>query len=241
MAKARILKSGETNINSNEIWRFAMHSDYKCQKLGSSGSTNLVMPALSGYASGSIYHNFGYIPPFFCFVEHSGKGYEVIGNANPVIRLKSANFFSYFSSGDYITNRDSVVGGVGGVINHNLTGGDSVRFKKNPSNSALPGGVNEGQTYYYHSNFSSSSFYMSTTPGGGILDFSTGSGADKDYWAKMNDFSQNETFFVDSVVFIDADEYKLNIEIFTADLINRPNFDEETFTIRAFFILDEII
>ncbi len=91
MARIKILKNGQTNINSNQIWRFALHSDYKCQKIARFGQASVTVPANSvggSYWNSVIYHNLGYIPLFWCFVEHRGKGYETVGNYNPEINLE---------------------------------------------------------------------------------------------------------------------------------------------------------
>lgn len=86
MAKFKVLKDGETNINSSDISKFAMHSDYKCQKIAAHGAVNITMTN-TDYATGSITHSLGYIPMFYVFVEHDGKGYEAYGNSNPTITV----------------------------------------------------------------------------------------------------------------------------------------------------------
>lgn len=96
MAVIKILKDGETDIDSTDISKFALHSDYKCQKLALNYSVDITLPAGSNsfdgdYAEGVILHNLGYIPLFFAFVEFGGKGYEAVGNANPQIQLVSSD------------------------------------------------------------------------------------------------------------------------------------------------------
>jgi hypothetical protein len=86
MAIIKVLKEGKTNIDSNDISDFALHSDYKCQKIALNNSVNISM-VNTDYASGVIYHNLGYIPAFYVFVEYSGKGYEACGNNNPSITV----------------------------------------------------------------------------------------------------------------------------------------------------------
>lgn len=92
MAVIKILKNGKTNIDSTDISDFALHSDYKCQKIALATSVNVTLPDGSNYWDGDyaeavINHNLGYIPIFFAFVEFGGKGYESTGNANPQIAL----------------------------------------------------------------------------------------------------------------------------------------------------------
>jgi hypothetical protein len=86
MAVIKVLKDGFTDIDSNDISDFALHSDYKCQKIASNDSVNLSM-VNTDYASGVIYHNLGYIPAFYVFVEYDGKGFEAYGNNNPTITV----------------------------------------------------------------------------------------------------------------------------------------------------------
>lgn len=92
MAVIKILKNGETDIESTDISKFALHSDYKCQKIALATSVQITLPNGSNwfdgdYAEGVINHDLGYIPIFFPFVEYGSKGYEATGNANPQIDL----------------------------------------------------------------------------------------------------------------------------------------------------------
>lgn len=71
MAKAKILKTGETDINSTDIWRFVVHSDYPTGKIYAYGSTTGTIAKNDqginsniGYIT--IAHNLGYVP--FCKV-----------------------------------------------------------------------------------------------------------------------------------------------------------------------------
>lgn len=75
MPKLKILKEGETDINSTDIWRFAFHSDYPVYKIISSGSANFTMFTGQWDAFYTIPHNLGYIPQVFGFLERSGKIY----------------------------------------------------------------------------------------------------------------------------------------------------------------------
>lgn len=75
MAVFKILKEGQTNINSTDIWRFAIHSDYPNVKIKLAGSANFTMTAGNFYAEYVIPHNLGYIPIVFGWVERSGKIY----------------------------------------------------------------------------------------------------------------------------------------------------------------------
>ncbi|NCD18112.1 MAG: hypothetical protein EOL91_12555 [Actinobacteria bacterium] len=97
MAKIKILKQGETNINSTDIWRFAMHSDYKNQKIAGHKTISITLPAGSEWLDGdyverNIYHGLGRYVNFYAYVEHRGKGYEILGNSNPSIQVKADGF-----------------------------------------------------------------------------------------------------------------------------------------------------
>lgn len=92
MAVIKILKNGEIDIESTDISKFALHSNYKCQKIALATNVQITLPAGStwwdgDFAEGVINHNLGYVPIFFPFVEFASKGYEACGNANPQITL----------------------------------------------------------------------------------------------------------------------------------------------------------
>lgn len=75
MAKFKILRNGETDIESTDIWRFAMHSDYPTYKIKQSGSITLTTTTTGGslgyQATQTISHGLGYVPQTFVFVDLS--------------------------------------------------------------------------------------------------------------------------------------------------------------------------
>ena len=71
MPKLKILKQGETDINSTDIWRFAFHSEYPVYKIISSGSASMTMLAGEFQTSYTITHNLGYVPMVFGFVQEA--------------------------------------------------------------------------------------------------------------------------------------------------------------------------
>ena len=75
MAVFKVLKEGQTDIDSTDIWRFAIHSDYPNVKIKFSGSTNFTMLAGQWDAYYVIPHNLGYIPIVYGWLERSGKIY----------------------------------------------------------------------------------------------------------------------------------------------------------------------
>jgi len=97
MTVIKILKNGFDDIDSTDISDFALHSDYKCQKIALADELIKVLPSGSttgDTVSGVINHGLGYIPLFWAFVEHESKGYEAVANANPLIDLQSIDAFS---------------------------------------------------------------------------------------------------------------------------------------------------
>jgi len=237
MAKLKVLKDGETDINSTDISKFAMHSDYKCQKVASQSSADIVMPegSVTGdVATGVIYHNLGYIPPFFVFVEHNNKGYEAVGNANPLISVQSMQFFWYSPKNDTI---GAVVSRSSGTnISSNVSVNDIVRLYN--GDGTMPSPLSEGVNYYVKSIVDSSRFTISTTIGGSTIDIlSDGTSVGSDIFENIT----NPRFGDLRVGFnISADSTKLNIQAYVAGLF-LETYKDETFTIRAYFVRDEII
>jgi len=77
MAVFKILKAGETDINSTDIWRFAIHSDYPNVKIKLAGKADFTMHTGEFDAQYVIPHNLGYVPIVFGWIERSGKVYPV--------------------------------------------------------------------------------------------------------------------------------------------------------------------
>jgi len=75
MVKFKVLKTGETDINSTDIWRFSIHSDHPNVKIKLSGSSNFTMLAGQWDSYYTIPHNLGYIPIVYGWLERSGKIY----------------------------------------------------------------------------------------------------------------------------------------------------------------------
>ena len=128
MAKVKILKEGETNISSTDIWRFAFHSNYPTFKIGSSGTVSLTATTVGGIgyiAETSVYHGLGYIPQTFITADFSAyTDYETetaaktqditgffiyyhLGGALQVFQSVDANYIyfgiSSWDSGDSLT------------------------------------------------------------------------------------------------------------------------------------------
>lgn len=96
MAKFQILKDGETDIDSTDIWRFAVHSDYKNQKTTEIYSTTVTLPAGSTWLGGeygysSVYHGFGRLTAYYAEVYFNGKSYPISGSVYPQIPVVSTD------------------------------------------------------------------------------------------------------------------------------------------------------
>ena len=69
MAKLKILKTGETNIESTDIWRFCYHSDYSTFKIYAQGTFNMTLTPIGdgsyNEVTNTLNHNLGYRP--ICF------------------------------------------------------------------------------------------------------------------------------------------------------------------------------
>lgn len=68
MPEIRILKSGETDIDSTDIWRFSFHSKYPTFKINNSGSHNITILAGQDEAYYDIVHNLNTEPIYFPYI-----------------------------------------------------------------------------------------------------------------------------------------------------------------------------
>lgn len=95
--KARILRSGETDINSTDIWRFVLHELYPTQKVARQGSFTFSLPIGTETVSQVITHNLGYLPQ--CRVAVVGwDGYLVRVSGGKEFydaTMNNSGFFSY--------------------------------------------------------------------------------------------------------------------------------------------------
>lgn len=236
-----MLKTGNTNINSTNISDFAIHSDYKCQKIALYSETTLVLPQYSNSldgdsVSGTITHSLGYKPMFFAFVEYNGKGYEAAGNANPQIPVEQGQFFAVSVISDYIEGRynDDTVST---LTDSYVAVNDKIHFVSGPRNGGvLPAPLVAGTDYYVKTILTSTNFQISTTIGGAAIDITTGGGTYADVFKNIT----NPYYGDVGVSFnISSDNTNINITAFPTGLGYTAK--DETFIIRVFVIMDEII
>jgi hypothetical protein len=83
MAVVKILKQGETDKESNDIWRFALHSDYPAQKVALFGQTTLKILSGNTFGTKAVVHSLGYAPIVFAmFQNYSNRYVKVNGQKN---------------------------------------------------------------------------------------------------------------------------------------------------------------
>ena len=177
MAKCKILKTGETDINSTDIWRFCIHSDYPTQKIYASGQTTLTIPADSTSGVKTISHSLGYAPIVMAMFEIDGSRYvKVFGETKVDITAQAMQSFavdtvadSIISKADYVTGsarKDSYVS-----IN------DIIQFQSSPGNSGvLPRPLQTNTNYYVKSIPNRQYFNISASLGGSKLNITDGGG-----------------------------------------------------------------
>lgn len=84
MAKVKMLKTGETDIDSTDIWRFCFHSDYPTLKIALSGSQTFTIAAGNNYGEHVVTHNLGYRPIYIANIGYSTRSYQVPSNLTPL-------------------------------------------------------------------------------------------------------------------------------------------------------------
>lgn len=72
----KILKPGETDINSTDVWRYSIHSDHTNIKIKYVVDSAFQMNAGNFSATYSFAHGLGYIPRVFSWIERNGKAYK---------------------------------------------------------------------------------------------------------------------------------------------------------------------
>lgn len=129
MAKVKILKSGETDIDSTDIWRFIFHSDYTTFKIQSGGNQQFTIPAGQSYGEFTITHSLGYRPVYFANIKYGNYSFQVASAIAP------------FYNGDYIyleneSGYDSIIYFYSYVENNTLVIGASTLDGENLQNTA---------------------------------------------------------------------------------------------------------
>jgi hypothetical protein len=189
MAKLKILKQGETDITSNDIWRFSVHSDYPTQKIYASGQTTLTIPAGSNDGIKTINHGLGYAPIVMAMFETEvGRFVKVTGQVKFIPKtVQAMQFFAVSPPLDLIEARVSYESG-DDLDTSYVSIGDVIQFQSSPGNmGVLPSPLQANTNYYVVSITDSTYFKVSTTPGGSPVDITDGGGAYGDIFKNITD------------------------------------------------------
>lgn len=190
MAKLKILKQGETDITSNDIWRFSVNSDYPSQKVYSSGQTTLTIPAGSNAGSATVNHSLGYAPTIMVmFGESNGRFIKVFGHKAVSNYEQIQQYFLVDISADYIVTYTDLSNPIGSLTNCTVSVNDIIQFQ---STTALPSPLQLNTNYYVKGIFSATYpgpktvnvFTISATQGGAKIDITNSGGAN--YLAFIN-------------------------------------------------------
>ena len=93
MGKLKILKSGQTDIDSTDIWRFTFHSDYPTFKIFSSGTVDVTMLATTDEIYYDISHNLGYKPLFFAYLEYNNVTIPIFGDGSGIFDVSILDIY----------------------------------------------------------------------------------------------------------------------------------------------------
>lgn len=193
MAKLKILKTGETDIESTDIWRFCMHSDYPTQKIYASGQTTLTIPAGSDTGTKTIAHGLGYAPIVMAMFETEvGRFVKVTGQVKFINRqVPVQQYFAASTSTNQIYASNPEPGT--GFTNSYVSVNDIIRFTSRPENSGvLPSPLQAGVNYFVKDIIDSERFTVSLTQGGTIVDITDGGGAYPDIFENItNPYTEN--------------------------------------------------
>jgi len=222
MAKVKILKSGETDIESTDIWRFCIHSDYPTQKVYASGQTTLVIPAGSNYGEKIITHSLGYAPIVMAMFEtDSGIFVKVLGETKVSKKIQVMQFFAVNKSSNYIESRvDYHPASEGGTLADSYVSvNDIVRFTSYSGNGGvLPSPLQPNTDYYVTSILASYAFKISTTQGGSPVDITDGGG----YYPDIFENITNPLFTDDMLL---TAQYSVNITDTSVSFLVNPSIN----------------
>lgn len=116
MAIVKMLKTGETDIDSTDIWRFAFHSGYPTLKIATSGSSSLSLTPGNFYAEYTAPHDLGYKPMYFANIQYGTRAYSVQANVTPISEsgyVEVMNELGYTSIVNFystVTYNDLIIG-----------------------------------------------------------------------------------------------------------------------------------
>lgn len=103
MAKFRILRNGETDIESSDIWRFVAHEQYPTQKVNTQGIATVTIESGLDFGYIDIAHNLGYIPKCRVSVINKSGYVERISGGVEWTNGSDFGFYSYGADGTNLT------------------------------------------------------------------------------------------------------------------------------------------
>jgi hypothetical protein len=188
MAKFKILKTGETDIESTDIWRFCIHSDYPTQKVYAAGQTTLTVSSGSNSGIKTISHSLGYAPIVMAMFEiDGGKFVKVFGNVKVSRAIQAMQFFAVVLDSDHIAAANGFGPGASAVDSY-VSINDAIKFRSSPGNAGvLPSPLQPNTNYYVVEILDSTLFKVSTTQGGSPVNITDGGGSYTDIFENVTD------------------------------------------------------
>lgn len=95
MAKYKALRAGQTDIDSTDIWRFALHSDYPSQKIYEADEVTLTVESGEVGGSVNVNHSLNYVPVVYAMFSLGGGRYKRVNGLVPVARPVDGEFGFY--------------------------------------------------------------------------------------------------------------------------------------------------
>lgn len=236
MAKAKILKTGETDIESTDIWRFSLHSDYPTQKIVSAGQTTLTIPAGHNQGIKTINHSLEYPPIVMAmFNIDGGRFVKVLGSTKGRLTSQVIQFFAVNLT------TDAIVGRIDDFMNlvkvTDVSVNDVIRFTSGPRNGGvLPSPLVANTNYYVKSIIDEVRFTISATQGGSTINITSGGGTYADIFENITNPYNEELSLIYGVKVTDSD-----ISFYCDPTIDAPLFKNDTnITVYYIILYDQI-
>lgn len=236
MAKFKILKTGETDIESTDIWRFCVNSDYPTQKIYAAGEETLTIPAGDNQGIRTINHSLGYPPIVMAMFEISGGRFvKVFGGTKGRFTSQVIQFFTVNLTTDAIVGitDDSIT--LGKVTDVSVN--DVIRFTSGPRNGGvLPSPLVANTNYYVKSIIDAVRFTISATQGGPTINITDSGGTYGDIFENITNPYNEELALIYGVKVTDS-----YISFYCDPTIDAPSFKNDTgITVYYIILYDQI-
>ena len=233
MAKLKILKNGETDIESTDIWRFCVHSDYPTQKIYASGQTTLTIPSGSDAGTKTLSHDLGYAPIVMAMFETDNSRYaKVSGETKMSKNVQLEQYFSVNISTNTIISaeKDGVL-----ATPSNVAVNDIIQFTSRNS-GVLPTPLVANTNYYVKNIVDQYQFTVSTTQGGATVDITDGGGVAMDIFENITN-----PFISDFIGIYRVETTTSNISFIVSPSINTPSVrNNEDINVYYIILYDQI-